>query len=368
MVAVQERASPLAISHWFAEDEMPPFLKDVDYTGSTAFHYWSSNRWSLVTNDSKIVGDSYLSVERSVLSDDFVDREIGARPELTVFNLLVAAWRECVSLRDRQDLSFVDLLVTCNCSLSVWEEVLSRVPEALSRKKKKSDTLLHLACTHAHSPSMCEKKVISADSLEFANSCFSTSTNYERCEIVAWLLRNVLGAAAFANAKRQLPVHYAADYHCDPLIVRLLIEAFPRALARADVAGNMPLHLAVKWSGSLFSSHTEVVKMMVDNQTDFTARNLCGDGFLACSMPEMLSKEDSNNLLRIDVDSAQERCGQMEVDNYSLESALNNCPRKKPRLDLYLVLAKLNFGALDEKQRDGRIFSTACATVFSRAC
>ena len=358
MVAVQERANTEAIKlllqHRFAPDQQPAFVKDVDYTRSTALHYWASNQWSLVTNDSNVVGGSYMNAEKSFLDDEFADRELGARPEMPVFNLLFAAWPECVSLRDAQDLSFVDLLVTSNCSLSVWEEVLLRVPEALSWKKKNGDSLLHLACTHAHIPSMCRKGVVSADSSQFSRTRFSTSINYERCEIVAWLLRKVPDAAAVANAKGQLPLHYAAQYHCDPVIVGLLVEAFPDALSHADVAGNMPLHLAVKWSGSLFSSHTEVVNIMVFNQKNLSAQNRFGKGFLACSMPETLSREDNDKLVRINLDSPEERILRMDVGYYSVESALNNCTHRKPRLDLYLLLIKLNTGALDEPQRDGR--------------
>ena len=358
MLAVQERASPLAIclllKHQFVDDEIPAFVQEVDKTGSTSLHYWAWNRWSLVVNDSSIVGDSYLEAGSTSLDDDFVNSEIRARPELPVFNLLVAGWPESVSLRNKQDLSFVDLLVTSNCSLSVWEEVLSRVPEALSWKKQNGDTLLHLACTHAHIPSMCEKGVISGDSSEFSRTTLSTSINYTRCEIVSWLLDNVKGAAAVPNARGQLPLHFAAEYHCDPMIVRLLIEAFPGALSHADKRGNMPLHLAVKWSGSLFSSHTSVVQVMIANMKDFTTRNDFGGGFLVCSMPETLSRSDTRNLLRINLDSAEERSRHMELSYYSVESALNNCPRREPRLDLFLVLVRLNFGALDEKQQDGR--------------
>jgi len=358
MVAVQERANPVAIGmllqHRFLQDDESPFAHDVDETGSTALHYWASNQWSLVINDSSIVGDSYLSGERSLLGDDFADREFGARPELGVFNVLVEAWPECVSLRNRQDLSFVELLVTSNCSMLVWKQVLKRVPEALSWKKSNGDTLLHLACTHAHIPSMCERKIMSADSSEFARSALSTSTNYERCQIVNWLLDNVPGAAAVPNAKGHLPLHFAAGYHCDPVIVRMLIASYPEALSRADENGYMPLHLAVKWSGSLFSSNTEVVAMMAAKQTDLTARNKFGNGFLVCSMPETLSRLDTNNLLGMDLDSAADRSRQMQVDSYSRESALNNCPHRQPRIDMYFTLIKLHPGALDEKQPDGR--------------
>ena len=358
MLAVQERASPLAIAlllkHEFVEDEVPAFVQEVDKTGSTSLHYWAWNRWSLVVNDSSIVGESYLEVGRTSLNDDFVNSEIRARPELPVFKLLVAAWPECVSLRNKQDLSFVDLLVTSNCSLSVWEEVLAHVPEALSWKKQNGDTLLHLACTHAHIPSMCEKGVISGDSSEFARTTLSTSINYTRCEIVSWLLDNVKGAAAVPNAKGQLPLHFAAEYHCDSMIVSLLIEAFPGALSHADMRGNTPLHLAVKWSGSLFSSHTSIVQVMIANMKDFTTRNDFGGGFLVCSMPETLSRRDTRNLLRINLNSAEERSRHMELSYYSVESALNNCPRREPRLDLFLLLVRLNFGALDEEQHDGR--------------
>ena len=192
---------------------------------------------------------------------------------MDVVNFLVEKWPECVSIRNNNAQTPLDLAVASYCQLDVIKFLYRKDKTLLQQTGYNGNTILHNVCARVDIQHIMRKYSqhtttgivldLNKDSL-FETLCFDSK---DRTEVFMWIFSACGSLAHKKNIYNQLPVHIATANGAEYEIIQKLVNKYGKeSLDTADLYGKTPVQNMLLWEMGAIHTNDKLIRHLLQEQ------------------------------------------------------------------------------------------------------
>ena len=193
--------------------------------------------------------------------------------KIGVVEFLVEAWPECVSIRNSNAQTPLDLAVTSYCQLDVIKFLYRKDKTLLHHIGYNGNTILHNASARIDikhimrqfNPHTTTGIILDLNTGSLLETlCFDSKC---RTEVFMWIYSACEALARKKNIHNQLPVHIAAATDAEYSIIQKLVNKNGKEyLNTPDSYGNTPVQSMLSWEMGALHTNDKAIKHLVHEQ------------------------------------------------------------------------------------------------------
>ena len=192
---------------------------------------------------------------------------------IDVVKFLVEKWPECVSIRNNNSQTPLDLAVASYCQLDVIKFLYRKDKTLLQQTGYNGNTILHNVSARVdikHIMRTYNQHTITGIVLDLNKDCLFETLCFDskdRKEVFTWIFSACGSLARKKNIYDQLPVHIAAANGAEYEIIQTLVNKYGKeSLNTADSYGNTPVQSMLLWEMGALHTHDKIIKHLVQEQ------------------------------------------------------------------------------------------------------
>ena len=192
---------------------------------------------------------------------------------MDVVEFLVEKWPECVSIRNNNSQTPLDLAVASYCQLDVIKFIHRKDKTLLQQTGYNGNTILHNVCARVSIQHIMQKYnrntstgiVLDINKESFFETlCFDSK---DRTEAFMWIFSACGSLARKKNIYNQLPVHIAAANGAEYEIMKKLVNKYGKeSLESSDSYGITPVQSMLLWKMGALHTNDKLIRHLVQEK------------------------------------------------------------------------------------------------------